>query len=260
MALVPFLTNPPRKMLAYGLNPKRKRHHRRKKKNPLERVHFPPHDSTLFRRKESGKWGHKKRRANPAKKGVAHMAKKAKRHKKVRRVHRKARAKNPMVVFHRRRHVARRRFANPFALGKITSRIGLPPMKEIAFLGLGAVSANLGVSRALTALPPIFSTHPLARAASRLALVAAAGFVAQKALGKNERSKAFLYGALANQVPLALNDVLSLTGVKLSDGEEELSLYTLSGGSYAPQIGEGTSNPTVGLYTMNEGDTAPVIG
>ena len=187
------------------------------------------------------------------------MAKK-KSKKVVRRVKVKARSTKAIVVSlnpKSRRRNSIRRFSygrNPLA---IVQKIGLPPVKEIALLGVGAVAAEAGIARALTMLPPIFSTHPIARAVSRLALVAAAGFAAQKILSR-ENAKAVLYGALANQAPKIVNDVLSLTGVKLSDGEDDLALYTLSAGE--PQIGQGENQPTVGMYTMSEGDSEPVLG
>lgn len=291
--LEPFLVNPPRRrrkknpgrLLAFGLNPRRKRRakklspiltdvgesvyraafkRRKKRRNPLTRVHFPSHTETLFRASSSGKWGRKrkKRRAVPAHKGVTSMR------------HRRKRKKNPVILGanprRRRRVSARRRRSfrrrNPIPLGlnprrrrsfrrrsnpflPSVSKLGLPPVKEMAWLAGGAVAARALVPRAMTALP-ILTKNPIVRGLSRLGIVAAAALLAKKALGQNAR--AFVYGALANQLPESLNDFLSLAGIKLSDGNAELELYTLSQGEAVEEM---EYQPGMGLYTLSDGES-----
>lgn len=183
---------------------------------------------------------HRKRRRNPVVLG-ANPRRKSRRG----RAHRR---QNPMILGanpRRRRHFRRH---NPVLS---TARIGLPPLSEILTLTGGALIARAGIPRVLVAVP-FLSKNPIVRAFSRVGLVLAGGFLAKKALG--DKAKVFVYGALANQLPEAVNDVLSLAGIKLSDGNQDLELYTMSGGPEEIEAGE----EEVSLYTVSDGDQEPI--
>lgn len=267
MALEPFLKNPPkrRRLVAFGfrgrsLNPKR----RKKKKNPPTSVFFPAHKSTLFRVGKTGRWGSKrrkssvrrkklslhKRRAVPALKKESPMKRshrKSRRAKSVRR--RRSRKHNPFVAVNRRRSRRSRRSNPILRMGKL----GLPPVREIAWLSAGAIAARMLVPRALTMLP-MLSSNGYIRAASRVAIAAVASLLAGKVLKGN--AKPFIYGVLANQVPEAINDVAAQAGFKLGleDAENDLSLGTYYGNANRPALAE----PEVGMYTGMESQEVEV--
>lgn len=263
MPLEPFLVNPPRRLLAYGLNP------RRKKKNPPVRVHFPSHDETLFRVSKTGRWGRKKRkklspggtsarakrRASPAHKGAEPM-------RKTRKVRRVKRVKARRAVSKRRHSVRRRR--NPIILGANPPRRmirrrsyrrnplslsgwGLPSLKYVGAVTAGAVASSLVTARLLGFLPAAFTTNPIPRAASRLAVGVFGGMAIKKFLKSDTAATAWL----AVQMPKVADDLLSLAGVKLSDGEAELALYTLSGGESGGEL-PAPSSEGMNLYTLSE--------
>ena len=274
MALVPYLTNPSRrrKLVAFGfrgrsLNPKARR--TRKKKNPPVSVFFPSHKSTLFRVSRTGRWGKKKRhafalrmkaarkahaakrRASPAldrsiHKGVTQMA----RHRKHHRRAKSHRRKNPIMLganprrSHRRSNPIRRHRghyrSNPL-------KLGLPPMKEVLWLSLGAVGAQMGVPKIITLAAgalPIVGTNGYVRGATRVVIAAAASILARKVLKEN--AKPFIYGVLANQIPQAVNDIAAQAGFSLGleEPENQLSMYTYS----SPQLPNGAGRP-MGMYT-----------
>lgn len=158
---------------------------------------------------------------------------------------------NPMVLGNPRRHKrARRHYSrNPLSVAKL----GLPPMKEVLYLGLGAFAGRLAVPFVLAKVP-MLSANPIVRAISRLGIVAAAGMAARIVFKQNARM--FVYGVLANQAPEIVNDLLSMTGTKLADGNQELELYT---GSDPYQMGHAPSAaPGLSMYTLNEGEEAMV--
>ncbi len=255
MPLEPFLVNPPRRLLAYGLNPRRK-----KKKNPPTRVHFPPHDETLFRVAKTGRWGKKrkksvsKRRASPAQKGAEPMRKKT---RKVRRVKvskaRRAvskrrsyrRRRNPIILgANPPRRIMRRRSSytrNPLSLS------GLPTLKYLGAVTAGAVASNLIVARGLSFLPAALTSNPIPRAATRLAVGVFGGMLIKKFMKSDTAATAWL----AVQMPKVMDDILSVAGVKLSDGEAEFALYTLSGGESGGEL-PAPSDAGMNLYTLSE--------
>lgn len=276
MPLEPFLVNPPRRMLAYGLNPPRRR---RKSKNPPAPVHIGAHNEVFWRDAASGrfeKWpkhyGKKgkvrrkkktvsrKRRASPAPKRSVKMAKRrvirrgksimARRGRKGRFV---SRRHNPVILgLNPRRRMIRRYRRNPAFLSKLR----IPSLQELGGLALGAVGSKMVIARVLGMLPPVFTASPIARAASRLGLsVLAAGGLRQFGGAKFDTAAT---AALAVQLPEVVNDLLSLAGVKLSDGEAELALYTLSGGEAPEQITASNPQATMDLYTLSEADGVPV--
>jgi hypothetical protein len=114
----------------------------------------------------------------------------------------------------------------------------------MGFLAAGAIAARIAVPRVLLMLP-MLSTNGYVRAVSRVAIVGAASMLAQKALGSNARG--FIYGAIANQLPEAINDVAAQFGVKLGleEPENELSMYTMSMG----QIEDRSAPEALGIYT-----------
>jgi len=275
MPMEPFLVNPPirrgRHLLAFGLNPRRRKS---KKRNPLTRVHFPSHTETLFRKKTSGKWGRKARK-NPRKgvtppwlkkflfkkghgkrvltrrtpaKGASPMRHRRKHRRNPvvlgnpRRKHRRSARRNPVVLGnpHRRRHYSR----NPKFIGKL----GLPPMKEVLFLGLGAYAGRIAIPQILARVA-FLNSNPIIRGVSRLAMVLAIGALSKPVLKQN--SKMFTYGLLANQLPESVNDFLSLTGMKLADGNAELEMYTM------PAL-PGPQQGGLGLYTLSDGEESTI--
>lgn len=286
MALEPFLVNPPvrrrsprRSLIAFGLNPRR----RRARRNPFTRklkilksgkiaAFYParlPLTNPLKRKKRSRTKGRvpPQLRAFLFKKGTKSQGDSPMRHR------RKSR-KNPVVLGNprRRRHSARRNprrrhRRNPFVLGNphrrrtrrsyrrnpaIISKLGLPPAKEVIFLGLGAFAGRVLVPNVLARVP-FLSSNPIIRAVSRLGLVAIAGYAAKMVMKQNARM--FTYGLLANQVPEVVNDVLSMTGAKLSDGNQELELYT---GADPYQMRAAAPAPGLSLYTLSDGEDSIV--
>lgn len=273
MPLEPFLVNPPRRMLAYGLNPPRRR---RKSKNPPAPVHIGAHNEVFWRDAGTGrfeKWPKhygkkgkirrhksKKRRASPAPKRSVKMAKRRVMRRvkavSVRRGHKGrfvSRRRNPVILgLNPRRRMIRRYRRNPAFLSKLR----IPSLQELGGLALGAVGSKMLIARVLGMLPPVFTGSPIARAASRLGLsVLAAGGLRQFGGAKFDTAAT---AALAVQLPEVVNDLLSLAGVKLSDGEAELALYTLSGGEAPEQITASAPQPTMDLYTLSEADGVPV--
>lgn len=165
----------------------------------------------------------------------------------------RGRRRNPVVLGAnpRRRHVRRhRRHSNPLNIGRA---LPLPGLKEVAFLGAGAVVAGAGIPRVLI-MVPFLSKNPYVRAASRVGLLAVLGVVAKKVLKEN--SKPFIYGAVASQIVPVANDVLGNFGVKLGlaeDAENELELYT----EEAPALID--NQPGTELYTEAE-ETSVAVG
>lgn len=195
--------------------------------------------------------------------------------------HRRKRRKNPMVLGNprRRRHSARRRvsrphrknpytLSNPMVLGNprrrhsrrsyrrnpiSVAKLGLPPAREMLYLGLGAFAGRLAVPFVLAKIP-MLSANPVVRAVSRLGIVAAAGIAAKMVFKQNARM--FVYGVLANQAPEIVNDLLSMTGTKLADGNQELELYT--GMDPYQMRGPAPAAPGLSLFTLNEGEESMV--
>lgn len=192
----------------------------------------------------------KRRRKNPMVLGNPKRRRHARRNAKSHRKHRRNPfvLGNPYVLGNPRGRSSRRRRSysrNPFSVAKL----GLPPAREILYLGLGAFAGRLAVPLVLAKVP-MLSTNPLVRAASRLGLVAVAGIAAKMVFKQNARM--FVYGVLANQAPEIVNDVLSMTGMKLSDGNQELELYT-GADPYQVNGGRGAA-PALSMYTLNEGE------
>jgi hypothetical protein len=278
MALEPFLVNPPkrRRLMVFGANPRR-----RKRRNPPTRVSFPAHTETLFRVSKTGRWGKlksrkkrsssrkgrvpphlkkylfKKRRSVPASKESPMKRKRSRRSRRAR-----SHRRNPFIPLganpRRRRRSRKGSFARRRSFRRnpgVISKLGLPPVREMAFLAAGAVAARMLVPRALLMLP-MLSANGYVRAVSRVAIVGVASLLAQKALGANART--FIYGAVANQLPEAVNDVASQFGVKLGleEPENELSLYTMSAGD------DGAREIPLGIYTdpnaLSAGEEVPV--
>lgn len=266
-----FFINPARrrKLVVFGgANPRR----RRRGKNPPTRVSFPAHTETLFRVGKTGRWGHlkRKKRSGGRKKGVTpkHLKKylfkkrrsspaskessmKRKKSRRARRARSHRRNPVPLGLNPRRRRrsrrgafVARKRRGGFRRNPGVISKLGLPPVKEMAFLAAGAIAARIAVPRVLLMLP-MLSGNGYVRAVSRVGLVGVASLLAQKALGSNARG--FIYGAIANQLPEAVNDVAAQFGVKLGleEPENELSMYTMSLG----QIEDRSAPEGVGIYT-----------
>ena len=136
-------------------------------------------------------------------------------------------------------------------------KLGLPPMKEVLWLSVGAISARMGIPRLLTMFP-VLASNGYIRAASRVGIAAAASMLARKVLKEN--SKAFIYGVLANQIPEAVNDIAAQAGFSLGmeDAENQLSMYTYS----SPQLpaGGGTG---MGMFTASPlglGDQEVTVG
>lgn len=149
--------------------------------------------------------------------------------------------RNPVVLGNPRRH--RRSYRrNP----AIVSKLGLPPVREILFLGVGAFAGRILIPNVLARVP-FLTSNPIIRAVSRLGLIAVAGYAAKMVLKQNARM--FTYGILANQAPEIVNDVLALTGTKLSDGNSELELYTSPSGYLPAAPASGLS-----LYTLGDED------
>lgn len=295
MPMEPFLVNPPirrmsvgrvarpgRSLIAFGLNPRRrkkartmaqfekamraigqasslsglispiKRTHRRK--NPMKKGVVPPQlrpflfkkrrKKALRRRRSTIKgvnpMRHRRRRSsrrrNPVVLGNPRRRRSARRSAR-RRFHR-----NPVVLGNpRRRHSSHRRYRrNPISIRKL----GLPPVSEMLYLGLGAFAGRILVPNVLARVP-MLSANPIVRAISRLGIVAVASIAAGKVFKSNGRFLA--YGLLANQIPEVVNDVLAMTGAKLSDGNQELELYTTA--AALPAAGA----PGMGLYTLSDG-------
>lgn len=264
-----FFINPARKrkLVVFGAkNPRR----RRKGKNPPTRVSFPAHTETLFRVGKTGRWGalKRKKKAGSRRKGVTpkHLKKylfkkrrsspvskessmKRKKSRRARRARSHRRNPVPLGLNPRRRRSRRGKFTARKRSGGfrrnpgVISKLGLPPVKEMAFLAAGAIAARIAVPRVLLMLP-MLSGNGYVRAVSRVALVSVASLIAQKALGANARG--FIYGAIANQLPEAVNDVAAQFGVKLGleEPENELSMYTMSLGAI-----EDRSGPDLGIYT-----------
>ena len=323
MPMEPFLVNPPirrgRHLLAFGLNPRRRKKTRRalsskglislytvktadqiarakadptkvvkrkpsgsyqvyvrREANPLTRVHFPAHTETLMRKKVSGKWGRKKARKNPRKGVTPPWLKKflfKKGHGKRKRVlsrrtpakgaspmrHRRKHRRNPVVLGNPRRKHRRSARRNPVVLGnphrrrhysrnpKFISKLGLPPMKEVLFLGLGAYAGRIAIPQILARVA-FLNSNPIIRGISRLGMVLAIGALSKPVLKQN--AKMFTYGLLANQLPESVNDFLSLTGMKLADGNAELEMYTMPA-IPAPAGG-------LGLYTLSDGEESTI--
>ena len=276
MPMEPFLVNPPirrgRHLLAFGLNPRRRKS---KKRNPLTRVHFPAHTETLMRKKVSGKWGRKKARKSPRKGVTPPWLKKflfKKGHKKralTRRTpakgaspmrHRRKHRRNPVVLGNPRRKHRRSARRNPVVLGnphrrrhysrnpKFIGKLGLPPMKEVLFLGLGAYAGRIAIPQILARVA-FLNSNPIIRGVSRLAMVLAIGALSKPVLKQN--AKMFTYGLLANQLPESVNDFLSLTGMKLADGNAELEMYTM------PAL-PGPQQGGLGLYTLSDGEESTI--
>lgn len=210
----------------------------------------------------------KKRRATPAQRSNPMRKKRNRRGQFTRR--------NPVVLGNPRRKRSRSRRRNPVVLGNprrrhrrnpivlgnphrrhrrhsyrrnpaIISKLGLPPAREILFLGLGAFAGRVLVPNVLARVP-FLNSNPVIRAVSRLALVAVSGYAAKMVLKQNARM--FTYGVLANQVPEVVNDLLSMTGMKLSDGNDDLGLYT----GRDPYQSLPAAAPGLSLYTLNDGD------
>lgn len=267
MALEPFLVNPPsrarRPLLAFGLNP------RRKKKRGGPKKGITPAHLKKFLFKKGRKSLKKKRRAIPAQVQEKELqTMKAKRNRRGRFVRRsKSHRRNPIVLGSnpRRKRRSSRRRRNPIVLGanprrrrssfrrsrrsyrrnpNIVRKFGLPSVSTMLWLGAGAFTGRLVIPQVLARLP-ILSANPVIRGVSRLALVAVGGFAAKMALGS--KAENFTLGLLANQVPEVVNDFLSLTGVKLADGNSELDYNQVPGmGFYTAPTQEQTG---LSLYT-----------
>ena len=102
-------------------------------------------------------------------------------------------------------------------------------MKEMLWLSLGAVGAQMGVPKIITLAAsalPIVGTNGYVRGATRVAIAAAASILARKVLKEN--AKPFIYGVLANQIPQAVNDIAAQAGfaLGLEEPENQLSMYT----------------------------------
>ena len=165
----------------------------------------------------------------------------------------KSRKENPYVAHSRRRRNPRHhRRSNPLRLPKL----GLPPMKEVAFLTVGAIAARMLVPKVLTMVPSL-SANGYLRAASRVGISAVASLLAGKILKGN--AKPFIYGVIASQFPEAVNDVATQAGFNLgmSDGENMLSLGTYYGNANRPAL----AAPELGIYTgMAAEDPEFVVG
>jgi hypothetical protein len=250
MSMEPFLVNPPirrkaggrrRSLLAFGLNPRRKkvRAKRRKRGGPKKGVVPPQLRAFLFKsghRRKGATMKRRKHKKNPVVLGNP------RRRKHSRRSSRSHRRRNPFVLGANPRRRSHRRYSrNPLSM----SKLGLPSMKDVLFLGAGAFAGRIGIPQVLARVP-MLNQNAVVRGFSRLGLVAAAGFLASKILKQN--GKMFTIGLLANQVPEVLNDFLSLTGIKLADGNDELGFYT--GGGYLPPA----PAKGMGMYTLTEGD------
>jgi hypothetical protein len=136
------------------------------------------------------------------------------------------------------------------------SKLGLPPIKEVMWLTVGAISARMLVPRALVMFP-MLSTNGYIRAASRVGIAAVASLLAGKVLKGN--AKPFIYGVLANQIPEAVNDIAAQAGFKLGleDAENQLALGTYWGNETRPAL----ASPEVGMYTgVGLEDSEVVIG